>query len=120
MKQSFEVIADQVAVVLVQTSHPANIGSVARAMKTMGLTQLRLVAPDDFPSARAEWLAAGSRGPSNQAVSATEGRRRCNGVRNGVCRSLVQRSEGSERQGNAGLEVEQLSIQRNVVLSPPR
>ena len=60
MKQSFEVIADQVAVVLVQTSHPANIGSVARAMKTMGLTQLRLVAPDDFPSARAEWLAAGA------------------------------------------------------------
>ncbi len=60
MKQSFDVIANHVAVVLVQTSHPANIGSVARAMKTMGLTDLRLVAPDDFPSARAEWLAAGA------------------------------------------------------------
>jgi len=51
---------DHIVVVLVQTSHPANIGSAARAMKTMGLTQLRLVAPDDFPSARADWLAAGA------------------------------------------------------------
>ena len=32
-------------VILVETSHPGNIGSTARAMKTMGLTQLVLVAP---------------------------------------------------------------------------
>ena len=32
-------------VILVETSHPGNIGSTARAMKTMGLTHLVLVAP---------------------------------------------------------------------------
>ena len=36
---------DNIAVVLTRTSHPANIGSAARAMKTMGLTRLILVAP---------------------------------------------------------------------------
>ena len=35
-----------ITVVLARTSHPANIGSAARAMKTMGLTQLVLVAPN--------------------------------------------------------------------------
>ena len=49
----------QVAVVLVNTSHPGNIGAAARAMKNMGLTQLILVDPEDFPSgaatARAAW-----------------------------------------------------------------
>ena len=60
MTESFSQVADKLAVVLVETSHPANIGSAARAMKTMGLTQLRLVRPEDFPSARANWLAAGA------------------------------------------------------------
>lgn len=36
---------DRVRVVLVETSHPGNIGAAARAMKVMGLTQLLLVAP---------------------------------------------------------------------------
>jgi tRNA/rRNA methyltransferase len=40
----------KVRIVLVQPSHPGNIGSVARAMKTMGLSDLRLVAPR-FPDA---------------------------------------------------------------------
>ncbi len=34
-----------IRIVLVETSHPGNIGSAARAMKTMGLTRLVLVAP---------------------------------------------------------------------------
>lgn len=37
---------DNIKVVLSRTSHPANIGSAARAMKTMGLTHLVLVAPN--------------------------------------------------------------------------
>ena len=45
-------------VVLVHTSHPGNIGAVARAMKNMGLTQLYLVAPKHFPHERAVWRAA--------------------------------------------------------------
>ncbi|MCP3907232.1 MAG: tRNA (cytosine(32)/uridine(32)-2'-O)-methyltransferase TrmJ, partial [Oceanicoccus sp.] len=40
-------------VVLVHTSHPGNIGAVARAMKNMGLKDLCLVKPKDFPHERA-------------------------------------------------------------------
>ncbi|MEE4244579.1 MAG: TrmH family RNA methyltransferase, partial [Kangiellaceae bacterium] len=39
-----------IKIILLQTFHPGNIGAVARAMKTMGLTNLVLVAPKDFPS----------------------------------------------------------------------
>lgn len=51
---------DNIRVVLVNTSHPGNIGSAARAMKTMGLTQLYLVAPQLFPHAKAGEMAAGA------------------------------------------------------------
>jgi TrmH family RNA methyltransferase len=37
--------------------HPGNIGSAARAMKTMGLADLRLVAPQKFPAPEARWMA---------------------------------------------------------------
>ena len=47
-----------IRVVLVNTSHPGNIGGVARAMKNMGLSQLYLVAPQDYPSDRALWRAS--------------------------------------------------------------
>ncbi|MSR12826.1 MAG: RNA methyltransferase [Gammaproteobacteria bacterium] len=40
-----------VSIVLVNTSHPGNIGAAARAMKNMGLSQLTLVQPMNFPSA---------------------------------------------------------------------
>ena len=42
--------ADNISIVLVNTSHPGNIGATARAMKNMGLSQLVLVEPLDFPS----------------------------------------------------------------------
>jgi tRNA (cytidine32/uridine32-2'-O)-methyltransferase len=44
----------QVRVVLVNTTHPGNIGAAARAMKTMGLTELVLVDPLLFPHPVAE------------------------------------------------------------------
>jgi len=47
-------------VVLVETSHPGNIGAVARAMKNMGMDQLRLVAPKLFPHADATARASGA------------------------------------------------------------
>lgn len=53
------VALDRVRIVLVQTSHPGNIGAAARAMKTMGLSQLALVKPKYFPHPEAEALAAG-------------------------------------------------------------
>lgn len=46
--------------VLVRTSHPGNIGSAARAIRTMGLRRLHLVAPEAFPHAEASALAAGA------------------------------------------------------------
>ncbi len=42
------------------TSHPGNIGAAARAMKTMGITDLRLVSPKQYPSAEASARAAGA------------------------------------------------------------
>ena len=47
-------------IVLVGTQHPGNIGSAARAMKTMGLEDLALVAPEQFPDPQAYALAAGA------------------------------------------------------------
>lgn len=51
---------DQIRIVLVNTSHPGNMGSAARAMKTMGLTQLVLVDPQEQPDDNAAALAAGA------------------------------------------------------------
>lgn len=45
---------DNVRIVLVGTTHPGNIGAVARAMKTMRLSRLELVAPERFPDPQAE------------------------------------------------------------------
>jgi tRNA (cytidine32/uridine32-2'-O)-methyltransferase len=50
----------QTRIVLVNTSHPGNIGAAARAMKNMGLQQLYLVAPHQFPCAEATARAAGA------------------------------------------------------------
>jgi len=47
-------------VILCQTSHPGNIGSAARAMKTMGVSQLYLVQPHSFPDAHATALSTGA------------------------------------------------------------
>jgi len=50
-----------IKIILVETSHPGNIGATARAMKTMGLKQLTLVNPQArFPDAEATARAAGA------------------------------------------------------------
>lgn len=51
---------ENVRIVLVNTSHPGNIGGVARAMKNMGLQSLYLVEPKHFPSADATSRASGA------------------------------------------------------------
>lgn len=50
----------RVRVVLARPSHPGNIGAAARAMKTMGLSRLVLVAPKCFPDAQATAMASGA------------------------------------------------------------
>ncbi len=47
----------RVRIVLCRPQHPGNIGAAARAMKTMGLADLRLVAPEKFPAPEARWMA---------------------------------------------------------------
>ncbi len=48
---------DNIRIVLVNTTHPGNIGAVARAMKTMGMARLYLVEPLHFPHDEATWRA---------------------------------------------------------------
>src|SRR5690606_17807948 len=52
--------ASRLRIVLVGTQHPGNIGSAARALKTMGLARLVLVAPEKAPNAESSALAAGA------------------------------------------------------------
>ena len=59
---------DSIRIVLVATSHPGNIGSAARAMKTMGLQRLYLVSPWSFPDRWANELAAGADDVLQQAI----------------------------------------------------
>ena len=49
-----------IRIVLTRITHPGNIGSAARAMKTMGLDRLCLVAPERFPATEATVMAAGA------------------------------------------------------------
>jgi len=49
-----------IRIVLVNTSHPGNIGAAARAMKNMKLSELILVEPADFPHADATARASGA------------------------------------------------------------
>ncbi len=57
-----------IRIVLVNTSHPGNIGAAARAMKTMGLSHLCLVAPKLFPHVKADEMASGALDVLGQAT----------------------------------------------------
>lgn len=59
---------DRIRIVLVNTSHPGNIGSAARAMKTMGLSTLYLVAPEQFPHPKALEMAANAHDVLSNAI----------------------------------------------------
>lgn len=53
-------MSEALRVVLIEPTHPGNIGAAARAMKTMGITELHLVNPSRFPDSDAEARAAGA------------------------------------------------------------
>jgi tRNA (cytidine32/uridine32-2'-O)-methyltransferase len=55
-------------IVLVNTSHPGNIGAAARAMKNMGLSRLYLVSPKEHPTYEAYSRAAGANDVLGDAV----------------------------------------------------
>lgn len=56
-EQAQQPVFNNIRIVLCHTSHPGNIGSTARAMKTMGLSRLYLVKPKKFPDGEAKSLA---------------------------------------------------------------
>jgi tRNA (cytidine32/uridine32-2'-O)-methyltransferase len=60
MNAAMSPVSDRLRIVLVGTQHPGNIGSAARAIKTMGLSRLVLVAPERAPNAESTALAAGA------------------------------------------------------------
>ena len=74
----------RIRIVLHRTSHPGNIGSAARAMKTMGLTRLVLVAPKVADPAADEEARALATGSVDVVERAT------------ICASLEQALEGAE------------------------
>ena len=57
-----------IRIVMVNTFHPGNIGAAARAMKTMGLSDLVLVSPLEYPSDHASSMAAGATDVLNGAT----------------------------------------------------
>ena len=52
-QQANPPLLKNIRIVMVNTSHPGNIGAAARAMKNMGLTKLYLVEPKEYPSLEA-------------------------------------------------------------------
>lgn len=61
-----------IRVVLVETSHPGNIGAVARAMKNTGLSDLYLVNPKEYPSQVASARASSARDILDNATIVTD------------------------------------------------
>ena len=59
---------DGVRIVLVETSHPGNMGSAARAMKTMGVNRLFLVKPKVLPDSHSVALASGAADVLDNAI----------------------------------------------------
>ncbi|MEN8713148.1 MAG: RNA methyltransferase [Arenicellales bacterium] len=57
-----------IRIVLVETSHPGNIGAVARAMKNMCLQSLYLVRPKQYPDSHAMARSSGAIDVLNNAV----------------------------------------------------
>ena len=59
---------EKISIVMMEPQHPGNIGSVARAMKTMDLKNLVLVAPRRYPDPQALWRSANATDILEKAV----------------------------------------------------
>ena len=60
--------SENIRIVMINTSHPGNIGAAARVMKNMGLTRLYLVQPKIFPHYEASAMASGASDLLSQAI----------------------------------------------------
>ena len=61
-------ILNKVNIVLVGTTHPGNIGAAARAIKNMGITNLNLVSPKEFPHEIAYYRAKAAKDVLDSAI----------------------------------------------------
>lgn len=61
-------LLEKIRIILVNTTHPGNIGAAARAMKNMGLVELVIVAPKRYPDEEAVFRAAGAKDILHRAV----------------------------------------------------
>jgi len=68
VSQKASRLLQRVRVILINTTHPGNIGATARAMKVMGLSNLHLVTPKIWPHADATALASGADDVLQQAT----------------------------------------------------
>jgi TrmH family RNA methyltransferase len=68
----YQVVPLPIRIVLVETSHPGNIGAVARALKNMSLGELVLVNPKLYPHAEASARASGAEDVLNAARVASD------------------------------------------------
>lgn len=57
-----------IRIVMISTFHPGNIGAAARAMKNMGIEQLYLVSPKEYPHPEASSRAAGAEDILDNAI----------------------------------------------------
>ena len=135
-------LLSRIRIVLVGTQHPGNIGSAARAMKTMGLRELVLVQPASFPDPRADALAVNADDVLAQArvcatldealagcnrVAATTARQRHISALAYTPRDWAQRLAASEHAGHiallfgrerTGLTNEEVDLAQEVVVIP--
>ena len=68
MSNTLNTSLNNIRIVLIQTSHPGNIGSAARAMKTMGLSEFYLVRPKSFPDDQAVAMSSNATDILDKAV----------------------------------------------------
>jgi tRNA (cytidine32/uridine32-2'-O)-methyltransferase len=67
-QQANQLLLKNIRIVLVNTSHPGNIGAAARAMKNMGLSSLYLVEPKQHPTMEAYRRSVGANDVLDSAV----------------------------------------------------
>ena len=67
-KDVLQLIQQNISFILVGTTHPGNIGAAARAMKNMGIHQMGLVSPKEFPHEKAFFRAKAATDVLEKAV----------------------------------------------------
>ena len=60
--------SENIRIVMINTSHPGNIGAAARVMKNMGLKRLYLIQPKSFPNYEASAMASGASDLLSKAI----------------------------------------------------